>query len=393
MSTFLSNKKNVVYWLLYDFANSIVVVVFFLYFTQWLVIDQGISDFWYNMIFAGSTILLLVSGPICGAIADKKQNNLTYLRWATVVLFLFTLLSGLTALFSNSIPHAGFIASVCYLFTLFFYQFSFTFYNPLLVHLASEEKQGRLSGYGQAANWLGQIVGILLSLPLLNHVTIFGTSGRVIPIIPAAILFFLLALPMLLFFKEPAEGRISQQRTSYRQEMRLYFQNLKALWLIPGVGMFLLGFFFFNDAILTAENNFPIYLEKVFYINDSQKSILLLGILVTSVIGSLIGGWVTDKIGGKKALLSVLISWLILFPLLGLQSIFKTFVGLTIVMGLLYGATWSIARAVLARLIPKDKLNHGFSYYTLAERFANVTGPLTWGIVSSVLINQGPLAL
>ena len=40
------NRKNIALWTLYDFANSIVVVVFFLYFSQWLVVDKGVSDFW-----------------------------------------------------------------------------------------------------------------------------------------------------------------------------------------------------------------------------------------------------------------------------------------------------------------------------------------------------------
>ena len=45
------NRKNIFLWTLYDFANSIVTIVFFLYFSEWLVIDNGVSDFSYNMIF------------------------------------------------------------------------------------------------------------------------------------------------------------------------------------------------------------------------------------------------------------------------------------------------------------------------------------------------------
>ena len=45
------SKKNIFFWTLYDFANSIVAIVFFLYFSQWLVVDKGVPDFWYNMIF------------------------------------------------------------------------------------------------------------------------------------------------------------------------------------------------------------------------------------------------------------------------------------------------------------------------------------------------------
>jgi UMF1 family MFS transporter len=387
------NKKNIFLWALYDFANSIVIVAFFLYFSQWLVADAGVSDFWYNMIFVGSTVLLVITAPVYGAIADRRQVYMKYLRIATILQFLFCLLSGLVALFGNKILHAGLIAGLCYMLAIYFYQFSFCFYNPLLVYLAPAEKQGRISGYGQAANWLGQIAGIFISLPLLKHVSFFGASGRVVPLVPSAIIFFLLALPMLIFFHGPRKTLHTDEiTTSYRLEISRYFKNLKSLWLVPGVGAFLLGFFFFNDAVLTSTNNFPIYLEKVFHLGDTKKSILLLAILVTSVIGALIGGYLNDKLGGKKALMGILIGWMILFPSIGLQSAFNIFAGLTIVMGLLYGATWSVTRAVMARLVPKDNLNHSFSYYTLAERFANVTGPLTWGLVSTLLASQGALA-
>ena len=39
------NKKNIFLWTLYDFANSIVMIVFFLYFSQWLVIEKNVPLF------------------------------------------------------------------------------------------------------------------------------------------------------------------------------------------------------------------------------------------------------------------------------------------------------------------------------------------------------------
>ena len=47
----MQTKKNVFLWALYDFANSLVSIVFFLYFAQWLVIDQGVADIWFNLTF------------------------------------------------------------------------------------------------------------------------------------------------------------------------------------------------------------------------------------------------------------------------------------------------------------------------------------------------------
>jgi UMF1 family MFS transporter len=156
------------------------------------------------------------------------------------------------------------------------------------------------------------------------------------------------------------------------------------------MGLFLLAYFFFNDAILTAANNFPIYLERVFNVSDSIKSMLLLGILATSAIGAFCLGWVADKIGLKRTLMMVLGSWIFILPAIGLTSNFNLFIIFTILMGFMYGATWSITRAVMTALCPKEKLNFGFSFYTLAERVSTLVGPLSWSMVTSLFISLGP---
>ena len=45
----------------------------------------------------------------------------------------------------------------------------------------------------------------------------------------------------------------------------------------------------------------------------------------------------------------------------------------------------------MTALTPKEKLNFGFSYYTLAERVSTFVGPLTWGLITSLLVDLGPM--
>ena len=87
------NRKNIFLWTLYDFANSIVSIVFFLYFSQWLVVDKGVSDLWYNMIFTIGSAILLLTAPVLGSIADKTGRQLFYLNTTTVLVFILYLLT------------------------------------------------------------------------------------------------------------------------------------------------------------------------------------------------------------------------------------------------------------------------------------------------------------
>ena len=68
----METKKNVFLWILYDFANSLVSIVFFLYFAQWIVIDRGISDLHFNLTFTISALLLLFTAPFT---VEQKWNN------------------------------------------------------------------------------------------------------------------------------------------------------------------------------------------------------------------------------------------------------------------------------------------------------------------------------
>src|SRR5437868_7119390 len=118
------NKKNIFLWTLYDFANSIAVIVFFLYFSQWLVVDHGVSDFWYNMIFTIGSALLLVTAPILGGIADKTGKQQKYFNQITIFTFLSFLAATFVALF---LSQKVFLAALFFLLANYFYQFSFVF--------------------------------------------------------------------------------------------------------------------------------------------------------------------------------------------------------------------------------------------------------------------------
>ncbi|MDO8522327.1 MAG: MFS transporter [bacterium] len=384
------NKKNIFLWTLYDFANSIVIVVFFLYFSQWLVVDKGVPDLWYNLTFSIGSLLLLLTAPVLGSIADRTGKQRDYFNRITVIAFAFFLLASLTALFFSK--HV-FTAMLFFLLANYFYQFSFVFYNALLHFLASGDRLGRISGIGQAGNWLGQIAGILITIPFASGaVYLFGEAGRAQTFLPAAVLFFLLALPMLLFFKLPKPEGTGQpaDKINWSEEYKNQWSQFKELIRVPNMGVFLLSYFFFNDAIITASNNFPIYLQNVFAVSDSTKSALLGGILLTSAIGALCSGWVADNIGLKKTLTVVLGSWVIIFPALGMTTSFPIFVAVCVLMGFFFGATWTVSRAAMTALCPKDKLNFGFSFYTLAERVSTLVGPLSWGLITTLFIGLGP---
>lgn len=363
------NWRQVFLWVLYDFANSIVVITFFLYFAQWLVVDRGVSDFWFNGILVGGTVLLLAFAPVLGARADRMGKRMPSLRVTTLLAALFYGITGAVAAFA---PEYTLLAALAFLLANAIYQLSFAFYNPLLTELGPERRWGTISGIGQATNWLGQIVGLLITLPLANGtIHLFGAAGRAQPLLPAAIIFLVLTLPMLFFFREQTRPALLQSGGSWR--------SLFKLFAIPGVSIFILSYFLFNDAFLTLTNNLPIYLERVFGVTDTQKAIAFMASLFSSAIGGLLAGRIADWAGAKKTLMVILCAWAVIIPALAFAQSFLAFAIIMGVVGAFFGGTWAVTRMLMAQILPADKMVQGFSLYVLAERTASFAGPLAWG--------------
>lgn len=350
------------------------------------MVDKGVADFWYNLIFAVGSAMLLITAPVLASIADKNNRQQSYFNGITVLSFLCFLAVSIITLF---VSQKVFLAALFFLLAGYFYQFSFVFYNPFLHHIAPREKWGRISGLGIGANYLGQIAGLLVALPLAGGaVYLIGEAGRAQTFLPSTILFFVLALPMLLFFKLPSDGN-AHYKINLKEEYKSQWRQFKQLISDKNMKLFLLAYFLFNDAILTVSNNFPIYLQNVFGVSDTLKTILLGGVLITSVLGAVFSGFMTDKIGLKKAILFVIGVWVIFLPVIGLNTNFSVFMVLCILMGFLFGAVWTVSRAVMTALTPKEKLNFGFSFYTLAERTSTLIGPLFWGLITYVFVYLG----
>lgn len=381
----MPTKQNILLWTLYDFANSLVSIVFFLYFAQWIVVDKGLPDFYFNLTFTISALLLLFTVPFTGVMLDKHFRRITGLRITSALSIILYILCALSAVYGNVNASLIFFTTALYAYLL-----TFTFYTPFINDISSSENRGRISGYGIAANYLGQFVGLLIVLPFSRGTwSFFGGEPRAETLLPATIAFALFSLPMLLFFKEPKKSSSENFKLDIKQEFKNIFTETKSLFKYPGVALFMLAYFLFNDAILTASNNFPIFLEQVWGVSDTVKTGILLGILITSGLGGLIGGNIADRFGHKRTLVFIISGWILILPIVGFVTNFTLFIIATTLMGFWFGSNWAVSRSVMSYLAPTNKHNLTFAYFGLVERASSFVGPIVWGAVVSGFVSLG----
>ena len=367
-------KKKITYWALYDFANSLVVMAFLFYFSQWLVVDQGQPAWWYNVALLVSSGLFILTAPFASKKIDETGKKVGGLRlWTVLACVGFTATALITMLSDN----LDVLATVLYTLSMYAYLTCFLYFTPMLNDLSTTANRSRVSGIGQSANSSGQVVGLLVTLPFASGaLTLFGDSGRAQALLPATVLFLLFSLPILLFYKEEAVHTKGMDESFTPSFLRTF----KKVFSYKPLALLLLAYFLFSDATLTFANNFPLYLETIHGVSDTVKSLLTIGILGFAAIGAYVFGRIADKKGEIKTLLGILIAWIVIFPLVAFLPSFIVLVPVFLVAGILFGPIWAISRSLVGHLAPEGLVASSYSYYVVAERFATFIGPAVWSI-------------
>jgi UMF1 family MFS transporter len=114
--------------------------------------------------------------------------------------------------------------------------------------------------------------------------------------------------------------------------------------------------------------------------------ILFLVVQFTAFPGALIFGFLTDRIGDKKALTIALWIWiaaLILVHQLGViwDPVAEFYIA-AVMVGIVLGGSQAAARSLFAAFTPPERSAEFFSFYGIAGRLAAILGPLSFAAVN-----------
>ena len=160
--------KNIFGWLMYDFANSsfttiIVTVIYSVYFRN-IVVNRGeVGTALWGRAVSISMLLVAISAPIFGAVADFSRAKKRFLFYTTYLTVIFTAL--LYFVKAGNI----FTGMLFFIIANFGFNSGMVFYNSLLPEIAGRNDLGKVSGWGWALGYVGGLLSLLLVLPLVNN--------------------------------------------------------------------------------------------------------------------------------------------------------------------------------------------------------------------------------
>jgi UMF1 family MFS transporter len=156
-----------------------------------------------------------------------------------------------------------------------------------------------------------------------------------------------------------------------------------------GVVRFLVGRFFYTDAINTLITGFlAVFILDELGLDRAFLNVLMGVAIAAAVVGGLGAGRLLDRVSPLRLLRVVLVVWVIAIGL-GIASSLTGVTALAWLIGPLggsaLGATWASDRLVMTRISPPRHLGEFYGLYATVGRFATIAGPLAWAVTVDVL--------
>lgn len=376
----LKLSKSSVGWMFYDFANSafttvMVTVVFSVFFVNSIAAGRPEGGEWYwSLAVSISMTLAAIAAPILGAMADYSHSKKKF-------LFVFTYLTiASTALLFFAGKGDYILGMILFIIANFSFNSALVFYDAFLPEVSTPETIGKISGLGWGLGYLGGLVSLLVALLLVNK-----RAYRWIWPMNAAHIFLFSLLTFILL----KEKKVATPKTNYLKVAvnRIVF-SLKHIRKMPDLLSYLFSYFLYNVGIYTVIAFAAIYGGNQFKM--SQQSLIIFFIIaqVTSVIGAVAFGWLSDKYNVRLSLSVSILVWIGVVAWAFFCTSAMEYYALGLVAGLAIGSSQANSRTMLSILTPLDRQAEFFGFYTLVGRISAIVGPFVYGNLTRVTGNQ-----
>jgi UMF1 family MFS transporter len=376
------DRKQVLSWCFYDFANSsysavISTVIFPVYFASYIVgNDAGLGDLWWGRAVSLSMVTVALLSPVLGGIADYTGARKRFLVFFTLLCV------SSVAMFSfleKGMVLEGFALIVVANIGL---EAGVVFYNSFFPVIVPREYQGRVSSWGFALGYVGSMISLFLARFLV------GSGNYTLTWLMVSGFFILFSLPA--FFNLPGEPRRAALGDAARNGMRFTWRTLKMIYRDTEARKFLLAYLLYADGVSTVIVFSSLFAATTLGFQPTELIVLYLLVQATALTGALAMAKPVDYWGPKKVVSLSLVLWTTVCVTAFFITVKWHFWFIALAAGLGLGTVQAASRAFFAQVIPAGHESEYFGVYSLAGKSSAVIGPLVFGYVSSTMGSQRP---
>jgi UMF1 family MFS transporter len=371
------DKRTINGWCFYDFGNSAFAVIFPVIFGTFYaehVVGGTKGDRWWGYVGSCSMLLVALSAPFVGGIADhagvRKRMLLVYT------------LAGIGAVVGFSLvgPGAVLLGFALGAFANLAFEGGVVFYNAYLPEIAPPDRQGRVSARGFAFGYVGSFLALGAAAALLSEA--LGLGIRAVWMACAAQwgLAGAFALSRLPGDRPSAMGLGAAASLGFRRT----FDTLRDVLKRRNLRRFLLAYFIYEDGVNTVIFFAPVYARKDFGFETGELLLMYACLNVAAVVGSVLIGKPTDARGPRWAVRTLLVWWVFVVVAAYLAPSKPFLWAAAMLAGLGIGGIQSASRAFMSRLVPEGREAEFFGFYALCGKTGAIMGPFLFGTIADL---------
>ncbi len=379
-------RRDVWAWAMYDVANSgyttvVITAVFNVYFVSVVAGDAPWATFAWTAALSVSYALVFLTAPVVGAYADARAAKKRLLVYSTLGCVVTT------ALLYFAGPETIALGIVCLILSNLFYATGENLIAAFLPELADRHGVGRVSGWGWGLGYLGGMLTLGLCLLWIDWAQRQGhDASDEVPetMLMTAGVFLLASLPTLLILPERAPAWHTEKGIAqlWQQAWQTVIATLKEARAFPDLWRFLSAAVCYQAGVYVVITLAAVYAEQALGMSMNAIIMLIFVVNIAAAAGALGFGPIQDRLGHVRAIVVLLLGWLIALALAALARSSTAFWGAAMLAGLCLGSIQSATRAFVAVLSPPSRRGEFFGFWGQATKLSAVLGPLGYGVTT-----------
>lgn len=309
-----ADKKALKGWYWYDWANQAYALTVMTVIAPALMASlynkatgTQSGDAFYAFILTGSMLLVVLTAPALGVIADRMPIKKKLLKWYTVVGVIFTALMGAAPYFGSQ----GYIilALMFAIGTVGFTGGNVIYYS-FMPYLAEKRCMDHVSSRGYAYGFMGGSLLLIFHLIILMGPFGWDTNFRLAAIfVTSALWWWGFGMLMFKWTPEPdIPSNMEWQGLGHATKMAYgqVFQTFTEIKKFKVLALFLAAYLLFYDGVNTIASMASAFGESVLRLDPSMNILLLLTVNVVAIPMTLLFGKLANIKGTKFALMLAL---------------------------------------------------------------------------------------
>ena len=363
--------------------------VFAAYFTGRVAESETGGTTLWGAALATAGLVVALSGPLVGAIADAGGRRKPWLLGFT--LLSVTATAGLWLVLPRA-SHA-ILALVLVAFASVGSSLASLFYNAMLPELAGSDRVGRWSGFGWGLGYVGGVLCLVAALWIFlsEDPWIELDAERGLPVratcLLAAAWYAVFALPLLLTPID-APGESLPLRRAAREGLSRLAGTLRNASQHAGLIRFLLAHLLYTDGLATLFAFGGVYAAGTFGMSEAEVLRLGIGLSISAALGAWLFSSFDDRLGGKRSTILALTGLLLGGTITVLAPDRTVFWPAALFFGAFVGPVQAASRSYFARMAPEAIRNEMFGLYELSGKVTAFLGPALVAIVTALAASQ-----